>query len=77
VFGTNALTTYAFSEFLANLLHVIHVSGGMTLQRWLYRPLAVTLSNPSIAALSYAILVVAVFFLPPLLLNPNKIFLRI
>jgi predicted acyltransferase len=52
VFGTNALTAYAFSEFLADLLHVIHVSGGMTLQHWLYLPLAATISNPSIAALS-------------------------
>jgi predicted acyltransferase len=77
VFGTNALTAYAFSEFLASLLRVIHVTVGMTLQRWLYQPLAATISNPSIAALSYAILFVAACFLPTLLLYRDKIFLRI
>ncbi|MBB6145094.1 putative acyltransferase [Silvibacterium bohemicum] len=77
VFGTNALAAYVFSEFLAGLLHVIHLPGGITIQHWLYHPLAASIPNPSIAALTYAILFVAVCFLPAWLLYRRRIFLKI
>lgn len=77
VFGTNALAAYVFSEFLAGLFHVIHMPSGITFQRWLYQPLAASIPNPGIAALTYAILFVAVCFLPAWLLYHRRIFVKI
>lgn len=76
-FGTNALAAYVLSEFLAGLFHVIPMSGGITFQRWLYQPLAASIANPSIAAMTYTILFVAVCFLPTWLLYRRRIFLKI
>lgn len=56
VFGTNALAAYVFSEFLAGVFHLIDVSGNITFQHWLYRPLAAAIPNPGIAAMTYAML---------------------
>lgn len=77
VFGTNALTAYVVSEFLAGLFHLIHMEGNITFQRWLYRPLAASIPNPSVAAVTYAILFVALCFLPTWLLYRRRIFLKI
>ena len=77
VFGTNALTAYVFSEFLASALSTFRLNSGLTLQRWLYHPLAAVIPNPSIAALSYAILYVGVCFVPVLILYRKRVFLKV
>ncbi|HEX5284198.1 MAG TPA: heparan-alpha-glucosaminide N-acetyltransferase domain-containing protein [Bryocella sp.] len=77
-FGTNALAAYAFSEFLASLLSTVKAPGsGLSLQRWLFHPLAALIPEPYIAALTYAILYVAVCFVPVLLLFRKRIFLKV
>jgi predicted acyltransferase len=78
VFGTNALAAYVFSEFLASLLGTLRLPGtGMSVQRWLYHPLAAAIPNPSIAALTYAVLYVGVCFVPVLVLYRRQIFLKV
>jgi predicted acyltransferase len=78
VFGTNALGVYIFSELFASLLGSIHVMAyGVSLQHWLYLPLAEAIRNPSIAALSYALLFVCVCFVPAWLLYRNQVFLKV
>lgn len=77
-FGTNALAAYALSEFLASFLSTIRLPGsGHTLQHSLFLPLASLIPNPYIAALTYAVLYVAVCFVPVLLLFRNRIFLKV
>lgn len=78
VFGTNALAAYVFSEFLASFLGAVRLPGSsIPLQHWLYHPLAAAIPNPGIAALTYAILFVAVCFLPVLVLYRRRIFLKV
>lgn len=78
VFGMNALVAYVFSEFLASFLGTIHLHGsGLTIQRWLYHPLAIAIPNPQIAALTYAVLYVAVCYVPVLVLYRRKIFVKV
>jgi predicted acyltransferase len=78
VFGTNALTAYVFSEFLAALLGTVRLPGsGLRVQQWLYAPLRATIPNPSVAALAYAILFVGVCYIPVLILYRKRIFLKV
>jgi predicted acyltransferase len=77
VLGMNALAAYIFSELLASLFHIIHLPSGLSLQRWLYRPLAAAIPNPGVAAMSYAILFAGICFLPPWILYRKKLFLKI
>lgn len=78
VFGTNALAAYVFSEFLASLLGTLRFPGStMSVQRWLYHPLAAAIPNPRVAALSYAILFVGVCFVPVQVLHRKHIFLKV
>jgi predicted acyltransferase len=78
VFGTNALGAYVFSEFLASLLGTLQLPGsGISVQRWLYHPLAGAIPNPSVAALGYAVLYVGVCFVPVLMLYRKNIFLKV
>lgn len=77
-FGTNALAAYALSEFLASFLSSARApGGGHTLQQILFLPFATLISNPYIAALTYAVVYVAVCFVPVLLLFRKRIFLKI
>jgi predicted acyltransferase len=78
VFGTNALVAYVFSEFLASFLGTIHMpESRLTIQRWLYHPIAATIPKPQIAALSYAVLYVALCYLPVLVLYRRRIFVKV
>ena len=77
-FGTNALAAYAFSEFLASFLSSVKVHGsGYTLQKTLFLPFATLIPNPYIAALTYAVVYVALCFVPVLLLFRKRIFLKV
>lgn len=78
VFGTNALAAYIFSEFLASFLGTVRLAGSdVRIQQWLYAPLRALIPNPSVAALSYAVLYVALCFLPVLVLYRKRIFLKV
>ncbi len=77
-FGTNALAAYAFSEFLASFLSSVRAPGsGYTLQKTLFLPFATFIPNPYIAALAYAVVYVAICFVPVLLLFRRRIFLKV
>ncbi len=77
-FGTNALAAYALSEFLASFLSTIKLPGaGHTLQQNLFVPLAAWIPNPYIAALTYAVLYVAICFVPVQLLFRKRMFLKV
>lgn len=78
VFGRNALTAYIFSEFLASLLGAVRLpSSTLSVQHWLYRPLAALIPNPSVAALAYAVLFTGVCYVPVLMLHRRRIYLKI
>jgi predicted acyltransferase len=77
-FGTNALAAYALSEFLASFLSSVRAPGSShTLQKTLFLPFATFIPNPYIAALAYAVLYVAICFVPVLLLFRKRIFLKV
>jgi predicted acyltransferase len=76
-FGTNALAAYAFSEFLASFLSSVKMGSGYTLQKTLFLPFAASIPNPYVAALTYAIVYVAICFVPVLLLFRKRIFLKV
>ena len=77
-FGTNALAAYALSEFLASFLSSVKMPGSSyTLQKTLFHPFATSIPNPYIAALTYAVVYVAICFLPVLLLFRKRIFLKV
>ena len=77
-FGTNALAAYALSEFLASFLSTARWPGsGYTLQQTLFRPFATLIPNPYLAALTYAVVYVAICFVPVLVLFRKRIFLKI
>jgi predicted acyltransferase len=77
-FGTNALAAYALSEFLAAFLSATKVPGsGHTLQQALFLPFTRTIPDSYIAALAYAVVYVAVCFMPVLLLFRKRIFLKV
>lgn len=76
VFGTNALGAYIFSEFLASLLGAWQV-GQFSVQKILYHPITLVVTDPYLAALTYAVLFVGVCFLPVLYLYRKKIFLKV
>ena len=76
-FGTNALAAYAFSEFLASFLSSTKMGSGHTLQKTLFLPFATLIPNPYIAALAYAVVYVALCFVPVLLLFRKRIFLKV
>ena len=77
-FGTNALVAYALSEFLASFLSMARgPDSDYTLQQTLFRPFEAFIPNPYIAALTYAIVYVAICFVPVWLLFRNKIFLKV
>ncbi|SEG37188.1 Predicted acyltransferase [Bryocella elongata] len=78
VFGTNSLAAYTLSEFLAAFLSSVHVAGSTeTLQQWLFHPLAIVVPNLYVAALAYAILYVAICFVPIQWMYRRKIFLKV
>jgi len=77
-FGTNALAAYALSEFLASFLSSVRAPGSdHTLQKMLFHPFAILIPNPYIAALTYAVVYVAICFVPVLLLYRKRIFLKV
>jgi predicted acyltransferase len=77
-FGTNALAAYALSEFLASFLSSVRAPGsGYTLQQTLFHPFRTIIPNPYIAALIYAVVYVAICFVPVLLLFRKRIFLKV
>jgi len=75
-FGSNALTAYVFSELLADVLSVIHVARGETLQQWLFRLLPVGLGSPAFLSLIYSVLFVAVCSVPVLILYRGRVFVK-
>ena len=77
VFGTNSLAVYVLSEFLAAALGAIHLRNGVSLQQWLYQPLAAGVHNRHIAALTYAVLFVALCFVPMLVLYRRRVYIKV
>jgi len=80
VFGSNAITAYVFSEFLAAALFTIRLHDGarMTdLQQYIYMHWFFPVINPSFGSLLYALVFVLVCFVPVLFLYRKKIFIKI
>jgi predicted acyltransferase len=80
VFGSNAITAYVFSEFLAAALYTITLhqgNGTVTLQQYIYQHWFFGIINPSFGSLLYALTFVLVCFLPVLWLYRRKIFIKV
>lgn len=77
LFGTNALLAYIFSEFLASFLGAIHLQGGLSLEKWLYRPLPFLLRNEAVAAATYAVLFMLLCYAATWGLSKRNIVLKV
>ena len=80
VFGSNAISAYALSEFLSANLGAIHVhtSGGtLKLQRYLFLRVFAPGHDLAVASLLYSICFVAVCFVPMAVLYHKKIFIKV
>lgn len=80
VFGTNAITVYMLAELLQSTLGSIVVHGhgdGATLQSLIYGAMFHWPQAPGLGSLAYAVTVVAVCFLPMVVLYRQQIFLKV
>lgn len=83
VFGSNAITAYAVSELLVEVLGSIHVNEvgpngrPLSVWTWVYRHLFAQGHSTVNTSLAFAIAYVAVCFLPNLLLWRKRIFLKV
>jgi predicted acyltransferase len=80
VFGTNAITVYMLAELLQSTLGSIVVHGhgdGATLQSLIYSTMFHWPQAPGLGSLAYAVTLVAVWFLPVIVLYRQKIFLKV
>jgi predicted acyltransferase len=76
VFGMNTITAYVFSELLAPLLGVIHLSG-KSLGYLIYTNVFEPLPSPAFGALMYSICFVLACWVPVAILYYKKIFIKI
>lgn len=78
VFGTNSLAAYALSEFLAAFLSQLRLPGSaLSLQQALFHPLTLLFLDLHVAAFVYAVLYVAICYLPIWMLYRRGIFLKV
>ncbi|HET9087348.1 MAG TPA: DUF5009 domain-containing protein, partial [Acidobacteriaceae bacterium] len=80
VFGSNAISAYALSEFLSANLGAIHVhalGGTLSLQRYLFLRVFAPGHPLAVASLLYSICFVAVCFVPMAVLYHRKIFIKV
>jgi predicted acyltransferase len=77
VFGMNAIAAYFFSEFVAKIIESVRVSGGVTVQEWLYRHLFAPIFNTANASLLFAIAYVAFCWAAMAVLYRKQWFLKI
>jgi predicted acyltransferase len=80
VFGMNAITAYAGSEFLCRILYQvqIHVHGGsVSIQEWLFRTLFLSVLSPINASLAYAVAYVLFWLGAMWVLYKRQIFLKV
>ena len=83
VFGSNAITAYAFAELLVETLASIHVQDSFTPGRpataisWIYNHVFARGHSTANTSLAYALVYVLVCFLPNLFLWRKRIFLKV
>jgi predicted acyltransferase len=80
VFGMNAITVYVFSELLSATLNAIKVHSGATtvsLSAYMFAHCFSGISSHHLASLAYSISIVAICFVPVLILYRQKIFLKV
>ena len=80
VFGMNAITAYVFSELFASTLSAIHVHSGTTtvsLKWYYFSHCFAEIPSPHLASLAYSLSIVAICFVPVLVLYRKKIFLKV
>ncbi len=63
-FGTNAITAYVFHGLLARILGLIKVGQDVSLKTWIYENLFNSWMGPYNASLAYALVYVAICFIP-------------
>lgn len=76
VFGSNAIALYVFSELLPSLFSHVHV-GSKTLGQFLYVNVFMRIPDPALASLAWSLSIVAICFIPGLILYKKKIFIKI
>lgn len=76
-FGTNALLAYVFSEVLAVVLNGIHLRTYGTLQNFLYRLIPIALGPAAFRSLVWAVLFVAVCWVPMFYLRRRGIIVKL
>ena len=84
VFGSNAITAYATSNFLVDIFGRIHVSGlasasgrPISLMGWTYTHIFASRGSTENTSLAFSICYVALCFIPVMLLWRKRIFLKV
>lgn len=77
VFGVNSIAAYVLSELLSAALGSIHVSPHQSLKDAVYGALHHLVPDPSLASLLYALLYVAICWLPIYVLYRKRIWLKV
>jgi predicted acyltransferase len=76
VFGSNAIAIYVFSELLPSLFGDVHI-GGKSLGQLIYANVFAHIPDPALASLCWSLSIVAICFIPALILYKRKIFIKI
>lgn len=80
VFGTNAIAAYALAEILSSLLFSLRMPWGrhtVTLQEFIYRQAFKWITPPALGSLTYALVFVALCWLPIAWMYRKRIFLKV
>jgi predicted acyltransferase len=81
VFGVNALTLFVFSGIFARMLGAVRVAGAdgqpMSLQKWIYDNVYLSVAQPIDASLLYALSFIIFWLLMMWLLYRKRIFVKV
>lgn len=77
IFGSNAITVYFLSSFIAKNFYLIHLPNGKTIHGTLYDMLSSVVTIPKLSSLIYAILVVTFYYFVALWMYRRKIFIKV
>ncbi len=77
IFGSNAITVYFLSSFMAKSFGMIKLSSGQSLHGYLYEILSSIITIPKLSSLIYAILIIMFYYLVAYILYKKKIFIKV
>ena len=77
IFGSNAITVFFLSSFMAKSFGLIKLPSGQSLHGYLYEILSSIITIPKLSSLIYAILIIVFYYFIALILYKKKIFIKV